>query len=311
MSALIIVILPVFLLIGAGYIATRFAGFPQSGVDGLMKFTQSYAFPCLLFRAVSTFDIGEQFHAPLLLTYYTAATICFVAGFLAARLIFKRDLEDCVVIGFCCLFSNTLMLGIPITERAFGSDALEANFAIIAMHAPFCYSLGIAAMESVRARGQGLRPLGIAAQIGRQMVRNPLVIALVLGFIVNLGNISIPAPVTDALKMMVSASVPAALFAVGGVLVQYKIEGDLRVVLVICVISLMLHPALVWAFGSLAHLSEGQFRSALITAAVAPGINTYVFANIYDRAKRVAASAVLVTTSASLVSVWFWLSLLH
>ncbi|WP_205965344.1 AEC family transporter [Pseudooceanicola onchidii] len=311
MGSLIVVILPVFLLIGTGYVASRFAGFPQSAVDGLMRFTQTYAFPCLLFRAVSTFDISEQFHAPLLLSYYLAALICFVLGFLAALLIFRRDPEDAVVIGFCCLFSNTLMLGIPITERAFGADALEANFAIIAIHAPFCYSLGIAMMEMVRARGTGFHPLRVGAQIGRQMIRNPLVIALILGFVVNLGGIHIPVPVMDTVSLMVGASVPAALFAVGGVLTQYKIQGDLRVVVVICIITLLVHPALVWTFGSLAALDEAQFRSALITAAVAPGINTYVFANIYDRAKRVAASSVLVTTSASLVTVWFWLSLLH
>ena len=310
MGSLITVILPVFLLIGAGYAATRFAKFPISGVDGLMRFTQSYAFPCLLFRAVSSFDIGEQFHAPLLLSYYCAAVICFVLGLLVALLVFKRDPEDAVVIGFCCLFSNTLMLGIPITERAFGPDALEANFAIIAMHAPFCYTLGIATMETVKARGAGFHPLRIVRQIARQMIRNPLVIALMLGFVVNLGSITVPEPVMDAITMMTAASVPAALFAVGGVLTQYRIEGDWRVVAVICGITLMVHPALVWVFGRFAELGVSQFRSALITAAVAPGINTYVFANIYDRAKRVAASSVLVTTSASLVTVWLWLTIL-
>ena len=310
MGSLVTVILPVFLLIAVGYAATRFARFPQTGIDGLMHFTQSYAFPCLLFRAVSTFDISEQFHAPLLLSYYSAALICFVLGFLAALLIFKREPEDAVVIGFCCLFSNTLMLGLPITERAFGADALEANFAIIAIHAPFCYSLGIAMMEMVRARGSGLNPVGIVTQIGRQVGRNPLVIALVLGFIVNLGGITVPSPLTDAVDMMVAASVPAALFAVGGVLVQYRIEGDFRVVLVICAITLVVHPALVWVFGRYAELDVAQFRSALITAAVAPGINTYVFANMYNRAKRVAASSVLMTTSGSLFTVWLWLTIL-
>ncbi len=310
MGSLATVILPVFLLIGAGYAATRFAGFPQSAVDGLMRFTQTYAFPCLLFRAVSGLDIAQEFNAPLLLSYYSAAAICFSLGFLTALYVFKRPAQDSVVIGFCCLFSNTLMLGLPITERAYGVGALEANFAIIAMHAPFCYTLGIAAMEIVRARGTNLRLLGIAHQISRQMIRNPLVIALILGFLVNFAAIPVPEPLLEGIDMMVGASVPAALFAVGGVLVQYKIEGDWRVVLVICIITLLVHPALVWTFGSYANLSTDAFRSALITAAVAPGINTYVFANIYDRAKRVAASAVLVTTSASLFSVWFWLTIL-
>ncbi|EAQ04173.1 malonate transporter, putative [Pseudooceanicola batsensis HTCC2597] len=310
MGSLITVILPVFLLIGAGYAATRFGGFSQGAVDGLMRFTQNYAFPCLLFNAVAGFDIGEQFRAPLLLSYYAAATISYVLGFLAALLIFRRDLEDCVAIGFCCLFSNTLMLGLPITERAYGTSALEANFAIIAIHAPFCYTVGIASMEAVRARGAGLNPLRVMGQIGRQMIRNPLVIALLLGFAVNLGRVPIPAPVMDAVTMMVAATVPAALFAVGGVLVQYRIEGDLRIVLVIAMITLLIHPALVWVFGGLAALDTAQFRSALITAAVAPGINTYVFASLYDRAKRIAASSVLLTTIGSILTVWFWLSIL-
>ncbi|WP_407492442.1 AEC family transporter [Pseudooceanicola sp. MF1-13] len=310
MGSLVTVILPVFLLIGAGYVATRFANFSQSAVDGLMKFTQNFAFPCLLFRAVATIDLGEEFHLPLLATYYAAAFSCYVLGFAAGRFIFRRDVQDSIVIGFCCLFSNTLMLGLPITERAFGVDALAPNYAIIAIHAPFCYTVGIASMEAARASGSGLNIFGIAAKIGRQMARNPLVIALFLGFIVNLTDFQVPGPLMDTIKMMVAASVPAALFAVGGVMVQYKIEGDLRVVLVVCLITLVVHPSLVWLFNGASNLDTGQFRSALITAAVAPGINTYVFASIYDRAKRIAASAVLITTAGSLFSVWFWLTIL-
>ncbi|WP_163846459.1 AEC family transporter [Pseudooceanicola aestuarii] len=309
MAQLLTVILPVFLLIAAGYVATRTGSFPVSAVGGLMNFTQRFAFPCLLFRAVSGFDISEEFHAPLLLTYYLAATICFALGAVGARLL-GRNAQDAVVIGFCCLFSNTLMMGLPITERAFGPDALEANFAIIAMHAPFCYTLGILAMELVRARETGLNAAKLAGQIGRQVLRNPLVIALMAGFVVNLAALPVPEVARVVIDMMATAAVPAALFAVGGVLVQYKLEGDWRLIVMICAITLAVHPALVWIFGSQAGLAPDAFRSALITAAVAPGINAYVFSDIYDRAKRTAASSVLITTSVSLLTIWFWLGLL-
>jgi len=42
-SALLEIILPVFLVIGAGYLAVKFKLFPETGVDGLMKFTQQFA----------------------------------------------------------------------------------------------------------------------------------------------------------------------------------------------------------------------------------------------------------------------------
>jgi malonate transporter and related proteins len=43
---------------------------------------------------------------------------------------------------------------------------------------------------------------------------------------------------------------------------------------------------------------------------MAPGVNAYVFANLYGVAKRVAASTVLLATALSIASVWVWLQLL-
>lgn len=310
MQALITVILPVFLLIAAGWTATRFGLLSAAASEALTKFAQSVAFPCLLFRAVVQLDIGQEFNAPLLLGYYAAATACFFTGMAGARLIFRRDWEDCVVVGFCCLFSNTLMLALPITERAYGPEALAANFAIVAMHAPFCYALGIVAMEVVRAGRGRLRPLRLGRHILRQVVTNPLVVALMLGFVVNLSGLTTPAPAYAAVNMLANASVPVGLFAIGGVLTQYRLEGDGRLIAMICGITLLLHPSLMWLLGRAADLPTPAFRSAVITAAVAPGVNTYVFANIYGRAKRVAASSVLITTVGCILTVWFWLSIL-
>lgn len=310
MQSLITVILPVFLLIGAGWTATRYGLTSAAAAEALTKFAQSVAFPCLLFRAVVQLDIGQEFSAPLLLSYYAAATACFFVGLIAARVVFRRDWEDCVVVGFCCLFSNTLMLAIPITERAYGHEALASNFAIVAIHAPFCYTLGIVAMEIVRAGPGRLNPLRLGAQISRQVATNPLVIALMLGFIVNLSGLVTPAPLYAALNMLANAAVPVGLFAVGGVLTQYRLEGDGRLIAMICGVTLLLHPSLMWLFGRAVDLPTSAFRSAVITASVAPGVNTYVFANIYGRAKRVAASSVLITTVGCILSVWFWLSVL-
>ena len=56
--------------------------------------------------------------------------------------------------------------------------------------------------------------------------------------------------------------------------------------------------------------STDALRSAVLTAAMAPGINSYVFANMYGRARRVAASSVLIATSVSVGTIWVWLHIL-
>lgn len=308
MQTLLDVILPVFLVIGFGYVAVWRGLFPVSGIDGVMKFTQNFAIPCLLFQAIARLDLSASFDPRLMISFYTGATICFALGIFGARVLFKRDWEDCIAIGFCCLFSNSVLLGLPISERAYGTDALAGNFAIIAFHAPFCYGLGITVMEIARNQGQSRAVL--VRSVLRAMFRNALVIAILLGFFVNLSGLVIPSVVDDALSLIVRAALPAALFALGGVLIQYKPEGDMKAIAMVCAIALLVHPALVWTFGTTLNLPQDAFRSGVLTAAMAPGFNAYIFANMYGRARRVAATSVLIATASSILSVWFWLSVL-
>ncbi|MDU8911979.1 AEC family transporter [Aestuariicoccus sp. MJ-SS9] len=308
MQALLDVILPVFLVIGAGYALVWRGWFSDSAVDGLMSFTQTFAIPCLLFRALWTLDLQAGLDPWLLLSFYTGSGTCFAVGLLAARHLFKRDWEDAVAIGFCCLFANSVMLGLAMTERAYGANALEANYAIVALHSPFCYGIGITAMEVVRARGT---PAGaVPGKVLRAMFRNALVIGIALGLAFNLAGVALPTPFTDALDMVIRTALPVALFAMGGVLYRYKPQGDGRIIAMVCAVSLILHPSIVWVMGTLTQLSTGAFRSAVLTAAMAPGINTYVFANMYGRARRVAASSVLSATILSVGTAWVWLALL-
>ncbi len=306
MQALLDVILPIFLILGFGYVAVWRGLFADASVDGVMQFTQTFALPALLFRGISTLDLAQNFHPALLATYYIAATISFAIGTLGAHFLFGRRWEDSVAIGFCCLFSNTLMLGVPITERAYGTAALAGNFAIISIHAPFCYCLGITAMELARNHGNGLRATG--GRILRSMFRNSLVIGILLGLTVNLTGTPLPKVLTDAIDLLVRAAVPAALFALGGILYRYRPEGDIRVIAFAVSISLIVHPALTWAMGRGLNLSHDQFRSAVITAAVAPGVNAYLFSNMYGVAKRVTASTVLFATIGTILTASFWLS---
>ena len=308
MSALLDVIIPVFLIIGFGYCTVWTKLFSTDTIDGLMKFTQNFAIPVLLFDAIAKVDLINVFNVNFFFSFYLGATIGFLLGFFGSYYLFNRPLEDSVVIGFCCLFSNTVMLGIPITERAYGEDALQHNFAIVSVHAPFCYFLGITVMELVKSSEKDLKKNIIT--ILKAMFSNALVVGIMLGFIVNVLEINLAKSIQASIDMITAVALPAALFGMGGVLYQYRPQGDIGPIIMVCAVSLIIHPAVVWFAGQSFDLTDMQLRSAVITAAMAPGINTYVFANIYGKAKRVASTGVLLSTAFSIGSIWVWLSLI-
>jgi hypothetical protein len=309
MLDILTVIVPVFLLIGAGYLAVWRGLFADSAVDGLMVFTQKFAIPCLLFSGVANLDLGAEFDLGILGAFYAGSTANFFLGMFGARLLFGRPWADCVAIGFVPFFANSVLLGLPITERAYGADALAGNFTIIAFHAAWCYLVGITTMEIVRSGGA--LKLSTLALVGKAMFRNALMIGVALGFAVNLGGVPIPAVVQDALDLMIRAALPAALFGLGGILYRYKTEGDVWIVAFVCALALVLHPAITYGLGtSAAGLTEAQLRSAVVTAAMAPGINSYLFANMYGVARRVAATSVLVATALSVLTAAAWIAIL-
>ena len=308
MQAILDVILPVFVLIGFGYLAVWRGWFSEAGVDGLMKFTQNFAIPCLLFISIARLDLGQVFEWRLLLSFYTGSLSGFLLGLFGARMIFSRSWEESVAIGFCCLFSNSVLLGLALTESAYGAGALEGNFAIVALHSPFCYGLGITVMEVVRARGAPIHQ--VTGKVLKAMFSNALIMGIGLGFIVNLTALPLPNVLNDGLDLIARAALPAALFGMGGVLVRYRPEGDLRVVAYVCLVALIVHPMITSSLGLAFDLSVDATRSAVITAAMAPGINSYIFANMYGVGRREAASSVLIATALSILTVWVWLGFL-
>jgi len=308
MSALLEVILPVFLVIGFGYGARALLKTPDILFEGAMGFAQAFAFPVLLFRGISQLDLGQTFDPFMLTAFYTGVVAGFFAGLFGARFLFGRAWPDSVAVAFATAFSNGGLLGLPITERAYGVEALSYNFAIIAFHAPFVYLLATTAMEIVRADGRSV--VATVASVVRAMAKNPMLIGIVLGALWNVGGLVMPSPMASAVDLVAGAAIPTALFGLGGILAAYRPEGDLRLVAWIAAVSLLMHPALTYGLGHAFSLSDGAIRSSVLMAAMAPGVNAYVFASLYGVAKRVAATAVLIGTAASLITAWGWLAVL-
>lgn len=312
MTALLDVILPVFLVIGFGWLAAWRGWMSESAVDGLMRFAQNFALPVLLFKGVAALDLGVAFQPGLMLSFYIGAFAGFAFGFAGARYVFGRPLTDSVAIAFACTFSNSLLLGVPIAERAYGTAALAGNFAIISIHAPLIYSVGIFAMEWARSREAGGKgPAEVVIQVVRGVVSQPLLIGIAIGFAVNLSGVEKPAFFSAAVDMVAGAGLPAAVFGLGGVLWRYRPEGEKGAIAMVVFASLVLHPAIAYGLARFGFgLGVDALRSVTITAAMAPGVNAYVFANMYGVGKRVSASAVLVATALSIFTTWGWLNIL-
>ena len=309
MLGVLFIVLPVFVIVAAGYAANRAKLFSDSAVDGLMAFTAKFAIPCLLFNAMYGLDLGGAFDAKLLISFYSGALICFFSAIILSRRIWKRRPGESVAVGFNALFSNSVLLGIAIMTRAYGEEALDPMYAIIALHAPFCYTVGITVMEFSRRDGAGL--IATMGKVGKSVGSNALALGLAAGLLLNFLNVTLPDFAVDSIEMMARAGLPAALFALGGALTRYPLKAEIGEASMVAVLSLIAHPAIAYGLSRYVFdLPEEFVRAATLIAAMPTGMNGYIFASTYGRAVGTSASAILLATALGVGTISVWLMIL-
>lgn len=303
------VVIPVFAIIGLGYLAVRFRLYPAEGVKGLVAFVNNFATPCLLFLAMLTSDFGSTFNPAIIAPFYVGSLTSLLFGSLIARRFFSARPGESVSSGFSAMFTNTVLIGIPIVQRAYGQGALPTVFSIIAFHAPMLITIGMLVMELVRRDGAPLhRALASAAL---RIVQNPLLWGVALGLLGNRFGLVLPEPGTAFFTMMSAAVLPVALFGLGGALNEYRISESWVQASVMSLFKLIIHPTIAYVLMvPILHVPMDIARYGVLLAAMPTGINAYVFATYYDRAVNVATNVVLISTVASILTVSGWLYVL-
>jgi malonate transporter and related proteins len=309
MLSILNTVLPVFAIIALGYGAVRLRLYPAEGVRGLIAFVNGFATPCLLFNAMLTADFGAAFNLAVIGPFYAGALFSLFAGSLVAVRFFRNRPGEGVSSGFAAMFTNTVLMGIPIVQRAYGDAAMPVVFSIIALHASVLITLGMLVMELVRRDGAPvLKALGTA---GVRIVQNPLLWGIAAGLLCNVLRVDLPEAADAFLTLMAAAVFPAALFGLGGALNEYRLADNWPQALAMSVLKLVVHPTIAFVLMvPLLGVPHEIARPAVLLAAMPSGINVYVFATYYNRGVDVATNTILISTVLSIVTASVWLYLL-
>lgn len=306
MFSVLLTILPVFLILGTGYLIGRVGYLPQTVSDGLNAYALRLAVPVLLFMAMYRLDFAQAFDTEMLVSFYTGAFFCFAAAIYLARLIWKRRPGESVASGFCAVFSNTVLIGLPISQLAFGEMVLNPVFGIIAFHASLLYTVGMTTMEFARQDGRGIGETLKAAF--SSVIANPLMVGILAGIAANFTGLSIPGPAEQALDMIRATAIPVSLIGIGIALNRYSISSDIYETLSVSFLALIVHPAITLFLGMYVLQIEGIFlKAAVILAAMPPGMNIYIFASLYKRCENLAASVLVIANAMAVITIPVWI----
>lgn len=301
MSSVLTTILPVFGLIALGFVCARTKFIGSAAGQGLSQVVFNLAMPALLFRTVAVIDQQSLSPWPLWVALFGGiAFVWLIASLLATTTKLIDAAPASAAMG--ASFGNIAMLGLPLTLAHFGDRAALPVSFILSIHAPILWLIAVIHIE---ASGQGRLPslVAIIRQLAWQLIRNPIVLALVLGSLWRATGLGLH-PVPDRfLELLGEAGIPTALIALGLSLAGYSLKGRWRGILTLMTLKMLLLPVTVWLIAHyIVDLDPFWTEIALVLAAMPTGANAYLFAERYGTGTASVSGAIALGTALSLIT---------
>ncbi|HTH39214.1 MAG TPA: AEC family transporter [Rhodocyclaceae bacterium] len=291
---------PLFVLILAGYLLARFCHWSKEGIDALSRFVFTMALPALLFHLMSDLSRLPPVDSRLLAAFFGGCFITFVIGRLAGWKLFGLDGVSQSVFALGGIFSNNVLLGIPLARATLGEAAIPCVALVLVFNALTLWTLVTISVEWSRHGSLSARGF---VKTAKNVLTNPIVASILSGATVGLTGIKLPAMITGPLTMTADAATPLSLIVLGMGLARYDWHNHLRLSSAICVLKLVVQPLVVWSLATLIGLPTLETQVVVLLASIAIGVNVYLMAHQFKTLEGpVAASMVISTVMAAITT---------
>ncbi|AEF23514.1 AEC family transporter [Pseudomonas fulva] len=298
MASVLNVILPVFALILAGFACRRLGLLGAAAASEINRMVVWLCLPALLFEAMATV-VWDEIWQPGFILAYGIATLGLFALVLLWRLR-STSLADASVQGLSASYANTGYMGIPLCLLVFGDAGMEP--ALIACLIVICvlFALAVVCIEVGLQNEKSV--LAAVRKVCVALLKNPIVMAPVLGGLWAATAQPLPASLHQFLKLLAAATGPCALIALGLFLAE-KHAGPKQRGSGLVLIKLVAHPLITWGLAVYVfRLPPMWAHAALLLSALPTGTGPFMLAEFYRRDGAEVSSTILLSTLGSLLT---------
>lgn len=266
-------ILPIFLLMAAGYLLTATRVVPRENWPAIEGLVFRVLIPVVLIDALVGVDLNLSRIGPFALCILATTGVMTVI-LLAVRVMMSRDhLENR---RFTSIFQAATrwnaFIAFVASDQIVGPDGRAVIAIAVALLIPTINVLNITILA---AFGPETRT---TAQVLRTIARNPLVLGCAIGLTINMSGITPPAPLLNALEILGDGALGIGLLAVGGGIALSRLAAVTPAVWAAIMLRAVISPAIFLALASFTDLSPTELFLGALVMSVPAATNGYIVA---------------------------------
>lgn len=306
MNIILIAILPTILLLVLGNLLRRYAFLPSSFWAASDRLTYFVFFPALLVTKVSVVDLStiDFMQVFIFITLYFSIISVLTYGL--------YRLAGASVRQFSSIYQGVLRFNsyvyFAIIAAMWGGQTLATAALIAGVCIPVVNVCCIAAFSL------GSGKFSIQSSVF-SVLKNPLIIASLLGFVVNVLPVLMPRVLFDTLVILSKAALPLALLSVGAAVRVKKLvvsQGDFSYVTLwgSTLIRLLVAPAIALVIIRLLGMESEMSQVFVLFAAVPTATSSFILSKQLGGDAELMATMISLQTVMSMLSLVFWLDYL-
>ena len=296
------VILPVFIIVVLGFILGRTKFIGEGFIEPAEKIVFKVALPVMLFLEVAGAEKLSGGDIKLIVYCICAVTAVFLLVSLSAALLVKKEYRGAFVQGSCR--SNFAVLGIPLAVSMFG----DAGASAIALVMPFvivmfnAYSVIVLSVFSADKKTAGFKET--CKSLFRNIVTNPLIIAVILALPVLYFELDLPTFADKSLGYISAMTTPLSLICLGANFKLSEVKGRIGVSITATALKLIIVPLATVTVAALLGFRNEALGTIFILFGAPSAVSSYIMARNMRNDSDLAAQILLFTTMVCLFTVF-------
>ena len=290
------VVLPLFLLMAAGYVCKVLKLYDMKSHAVMNKLVFRLFLPVLLFKNIYTTNLSAGIDWKVFIFATISVLLMFGLLFAVIPLIEKENRRRGVLIQGIAR-SNFVLFGIPMAEMLCDGN-LAVTSLLVAVIIPMFNVLAVVALEVFR----GGKINGKKILIG--IAKNPLIISSLLGLLFLLLDVRFPTAIDKAISDLSGIATPFALFLLGGAMEFSKVGKNLRPLLIGVVGKLIAMPAIFVTAAVLCGFRGIELVSMMVLFMSPSSVSSYTMSQQMGADGELAGQQVVFSTAFSILTIF-------
>ncbi|HEY4368113.1 MAG TPA: AEC family transporter [Steroidobacteraceae bacterium] len=285
---------PLFAIVLAGYGIGLWPRWQRNWTSLASKAVFRLLLPALLFHLLSDLSALPPVDTRLLIAFFGGCLIVFAIGRVVAAKVFRMDGVSQSIFSLGGIFSNNVLLGLPLAKLTLGNGALPSVVLVLAFNSLTLWTLVSVSIEwalhgSFTIAGFGKTALSV--------LKNPIILAILSGTAFGLTGLSLPGLIEILLSVLSQLAAPVALLVLGMGLAEYGIRSAWQQSVAISALKLVVQPLVVWMLGAAIGLPAMELKVVVLLASMSVGVNVYLMSEQFRTLQSAVASSLVLSTA--------------